>query len=183
MVPRRQCASSVVPAWHDDHMTWTIRIPEAADADACAAVHVSSWRESYGHLLPEDFFTPEYAESRRQWWGRMLHEPPADALLRVGIRDQQIVGIAMAGQAFGAEGEDLPCERQLYLLYALESEYGSGLGQALLDAVLDPGPAMLWVAENNPRAIRFYERNGFTLDGVRRENEQFPLLSSVRMLR
>ena len=44
---------------------------------------------------------------------------------------------------------------------------GTGLGQALLDAAL-PGraDAFLWVFGANTRAIRFYERNGFTRDGL-----------------
>ena len=164
-------------------MTWTIRAADATDADAWAAVLVQSWQEAYTHLLPDGFFTPEYAESRRQWWRGTLRDPPPGAVFRVGIRDGQIVGIAMAGEAHGAEGEDVPRERQLLLIYVLGSEYGTGLAQALLDAVLGDARAMLWVAERNPRAIRFYERNGFALDGVRREDEHRPLLSSVRMVR
>ena len=31
--------------------------------------------------------------------------------------------------------------------------------------------ASLWVLEDNPRARRFYEREGWTLDGERREEE------------
>lgn len=43
----------------------------------------------------------------------------------------------------------------------------SGSGQALLEAALPAGtPAQLWVAEQNPRARRFYARNGFAPDGV-----------------
>lgn len=164
-------------------MTWTIRPADVRDADAWAAVLVQSWQEAYTHLLPEGFFTPEYVESRRQWWRGTLQDPPLGAVFRVGIQDGQIVGIAMAADATGAEGEDVPRERQLSLIYVLESEYGTGLGQALLDAVLGVDPAMLWVAERNPRAIRFYERNGFALDGLRREDEHRPLLSSVRMVR
>ena len=50
-------------------------------------------------------------------------------------------------------------------------------------AVVGDDPAMLWVAERNPRAIRLYVRNGFARDGARREDEDRPLLSSVRMVR
>jgi hypothetical protein len=31
--------------------------------------------------------------------------------------------------------------------------------------------SILWVAEDNPRARRFYEREGWTLDGARKEDE------------
>ena len=37
----------------------------------------------------------------------------------------------------------------------------------LFDAAVDEDePLYLWVAEDNPRAHRFYERNGFALDGA-----------------
>jgi RimJ/RimL family protein N-acetyltransferase len=33
------------------------------------------------------------------------------------------------------------------------------------------GDAVLWVLEDNPRARRFYEREGWALDGERKEDE------------
>lgn len=56
--------------------------------------------------------------------------------------------------------------RELTQLYTRASTHGTGLGQALFDAVLEPGePAYLWVIRGNERGIRFYERSGFTVEG------------------
>jgi RimJ/RimL family protein N-acetyltransferase len=33
------------------------------------------------------------------------------------------------------------------------------------------GDAVLWVLEDNPRARRFYEREGWALDGERKDDE------------
>ena len=52
-----------------------------------------------------------------------------------------------------------------------------GAGPALMAAALEAmrasgfGAASLWVLDDNPRARRFYEREGWTADGGRREEE------------
>lgn len=43
-------------------------------------------------------------------------------------------------------------------------------------------PAQLWVAEEKPRARRFYERNGFTPDGARFVDETLDL-AEARLVR
>jgi len=43
-------------------------------------------------------------------------------------------------------------------------------------------PAQLWVLEENPRARRFYERNGFLADGARVVDERLNL-AEVRHVR
>ena len=62
--------------------------------------------------------------------------------------------------------------------------HGTGAGQRLLDAAIGDAPAFLFVADRNPRAVRFYERNGFEFDGA---SESYPLIRtpivSLRMVR
>lgn len=55
--------------------------------------------------------------------------------------------------------------------------------QVLLDTVVTPRtPAQLWVAESNPRARRFYEKNGFLPDGARFVVERLDL-AELRLVR
>ena len=61
----------------------------------------------------------------------------------------------------------------------------AGIGQKLFDAaVADGEPVYLWVADDNPRAHRFYQRNGFALDGAS-HTEPFlgETLTEVRFVR
>lgn len=44
--------------------------------------------------------------------------------------------------------------------------HGRGVGHALLHEAIGTAPAYLWVLDGNDRAIRFYERQGFRLDGA-----------------
>lgn len=70
---------------------------------------------------------------------------------------------------------------ELTMLYALARVHGAGVGQALLDAVLDQRPASLWVAADNPRAHSFYRRNGFAADGI--TSTFGPIETTVRLVR
>lgn len=45
------------------------------------------------------------------------------------------------------------------------------------------GEAMLWVAKDNPRAVAFYRRNGFDLDGTEQRDPGAPKIVDARMLR
>lgn len=60
----------------------------------------------------------------------------------------------------------------------LPAHHGTGLGAALLDAVVRAdGTASLWVADPNPRAQAFYRKHRFDFDGAGRVE------SGVRELR
>ena len=65
---------------------------------------------------------------------------------------------------------------ELYAIYVLPQAWGSGAGAALMrEAVAGlreafDGDAVLWVLEDNPRARRFYEREGWRLDGGRKRD-------------
>lgn len=72
---------------------------------------------------------------------------------------------------------------ELFAIYLLSEFYGSGAGQALLDAAIGNQAAILWVAEDNPRAQRFYERNGFRADGRRKVEPRLENLVEIRMSR
>ena len=89
----------------------------------------------------------------------------------------------MSGPSFTAKEQELPRDRQLYNIYVSHAAHGIGVGQALLDGVLGEEPAMLWVAKENPRAIAFYRRNGFELDGAEELDPATPLLTHARMVR
>lgn len=65
----------------------------------------------------------------------------------------------------------------------LASEYGQGVGRELLEATLDSEPALLWVADENPRAIAFYCKHGFEFDGAATQDPRIPGITDLRMVR
>ena len=150
------------------------------DAAALGHLHVECWREAYAHLLSERFLADLDPVERGDRWAVMLAKPrPGERVFVLDV-DGELRGFASSGPA---HDDDPPRDRALYTLYLLETEYGSGAGQQLLDAVLGDAPAYLWVADENPRATAFYRRNGFTLDGVSKEGPRSERLLELRMVR
>ncbi|MFP3380653.1 GNAT family N-acetyltransferase, partial [Bacillus sp. SIMBA_069] len=83
--------------------------------------------------------------------------------IAIAERDGELIGLASSGPSMG---ELMEPALQLYTLYVLNMNHGSGAGAALLEAVLSKKPAQLWVADPNPRAHAFYRKNGFEFDGT-----------------
>ncbi|MFI8633226.1 GNAT family N-acetyltransferase [Microbacterium sp. NPDC077663] len=157
-------------------MSAVIREPRSTDAETLAALHVATWRETYGHLLPDDFFTDDVLDRRRQMWTQILATPRPEQTVRVAESDGTLIGFGMSG----VSGDGMP---QLYVLYVVAEHHGTGIGQRLFEAVVPPGPAVLWVAKENPRAISFYRRNGFAFDGAAQTDPGTPGIVEARMMR
>ncbi|MCX6500425.1 MAG: GNAT family N-acetyltransferase [Arthrobacter sp.] len=164
-------------------MAITLREPTLPDAPQIAKLHVATWREAYSHLLPAEFFTEDHVQGRHVMWHRILGNPRQDWNIRIAEHNAQVVGFAFAGPSYGGEGQDLPRDRQLFSLYVSAIHHGAGVGQSLLDAAVGDGPAMLWVAKDNPRAVAFYRRNGFAFDGTEQTDPGAPRIVDARMLR
>ncbi|MCK9794150.1 GNAT family N-acetyltransferase [Isoptericola sp. 4D.3] len=157
-----------------------IRAATPDDAAGCAFVHHTSWVETYSGLLPADHWESDTLERRTATWHRWLG---GELTVTVAESGGRVVGIAFGREGRAVGGHAPVRDRELWLLYVLAAHHGTGVGQALLDAVLPPGaPAQLWVAEANPRARRFYERNGFVPDGARDVDEALGL-ADVRLVR
>ena len=67
----------------------------------------------------------------------------------------------------------------MYAIYVRPEAWGTGSGWALMDAAVAWlaerwREAILWVAEENPRARRFYERYGWVAESTRRRSSQVP---------
>jgi ribosomal protein S18 acetylase RimI-like enzyme len=145
-------------------MEFTLRPAGVDDAESMSRMHLAAWRESYGHLLPEEFFavreTTMNARIERQREALAGQYKPVLAHDAGGA----LVGMALSGPP---QDDDWPCELELKMIYTLRRVHGLGVGQALVDAAIGKAAAYLWVLEDNPRAQAFYRRNGFRADGTR----------------
>lgn len=165
---------------------------------ALAHVHVTGWRQAYGDLLPERFYDEAArADRARMWQSTLMHDHASDRV-RIAARadrttsqadgtasqsdttaDDEVIGFSIHGPA----RDDDRTGTELFALYVLQEHYGSGVGQRLLDAAIGDSPACLWAAVENPRALRFYEKNGFRPDGVRRTDADVDGLEEIRLVR
>ncbi len=148
-------------------MDYTLRRATVNDAEIYAQTHVQALRETYAHLMPAEFHEhyarelPAIVERRRNM---LAVEEDAGTRAWVALdKDGAAVGIAASGNG---RDDDRP-DFELHHIYCLAHTHGSGLGQQLFETAVGPRAAYLWVLNNNPRAERFYQRNGFVPDGER----------------
>ena len=131
-----------------------------------ARVTVRCWQETYRGLLPGAVLDdPGFLAVRERFWTAALTGERYRAnRVAVAERDGELIGIAMSGPPLDAAAA---WARQLYVLYVVAADHGTGAGRALLEAVVDPEePVALWVADPNPRAQAFYRKHGFVADGA-----------------
>lgn len=169
-----------------DGGAWLIRTPEPSDAEALGRMHHTSRREAYGHLLPEDYWSHSRPELLASQWRRLIVSERPGQRLALAEHAGSVVGLAGVGAPMPDQPKGFPSVRrtQVYVLYVLREHHGTGVGQALLDAVLPADePAQLWVAQDNPRAQAFYRRNGFAADGATIIDAAFAGLAEIRMVR
>lgn len=159
---------------------FTVRRATSGDVASIGRVQVLTWRDTYPELS-EEFWGRVTIERATENWRAWMHDGAAPW---VGEVAGEVVGFALARAARENAGHATMRDAELYALYVVPAHHGTGLGQLLLDAVLDPSkPAQLWVARQNPRAIAFYRRNGFAPDGASDDGAQFHGIAAIRMVR
>jgi putative acetyltransferase len=119
-----------------------------SDEDAAIALWLKTWREAYPSI---DF------AARVPWWReRWRNELVPNAAIIVAEEAGTLAGF-------------VTIDAQAYLdqLVVAPEHWGSKLADALVDEAkrLSPASITLLVNEDNIRAIRFYERNGFVHAG------------------
>ena len=134
------------------------------DAKAVAGVHVASWQAAYRHALAPEVLDAMTAADRLPAWQWRLALPPSRAA-HVLVAEADGVVVGLAGTQLH-EGDE-PDVGELLQLYLDPAAFGTGVAQALHDAVLERfrsdrcTVALLDVEVDNARARRFYERNGW----------------------
>lgn len=137
-----------------------------------AYVHWACWHEAYAKIVSAAYLeklTLEKCEQiAYQWQNNLLIAKDGD----------RVVGFAGYGEAAPDTGE-------LFALYVIKEYRGTGAARSLIQAALERLSAYkticLWVLKENPRAIRFYEKCGFSATG---EEQYLPSVgaSEIRMI-
>ncbi len=143
--------------------SFELRAAPPADVEAGGRLHRACWRETYGPLVDPGLLLARLGDPLdwvERWRQLVAHQPPM-----LAVHDDEPVGFAMAGPA---RREDAPTGFELYAVYARTAWHGSGVGQALFDAVVGENPCHCWVLEANDQARAFYAKQGMLPDGMRK---------------
>ena len=136
-----------------------------------AYVHWRCWHEAYAGMVSEAYLeklTLEKCEQIAfQWRDNIL----------IAKDGERVAGFAGYGIS-----RDTPDTGELFALYVLPEYWGTGVAKQLFDAASEQLSAYrtigLWVLKENARAIRFYQKRGFSATG---EEKHLPSVGAMEI--
>lgn len=138
-----------------------LRDAEPSDVPAIEAAYLLSWRAGYADLLPPEVLEERARQRRSYDWLDAIESHSSEVL--VAVANGAVVGVVQAAEARGGD-RDLP---EITMLYVVPSSWGGWVAKDLLAAgtrwIRGQGhrAARLRVVEEQARARRFYEREGW----------------------
>jgi ribosomal protein S18 acetylase RimI-like enzyme len=138
-----------------------IRQAEERDFPEIAHMHYRVWRNTYaGAMTPEqlDMFNAEH-------WVKDVYPQMVKAGWRIWVAtlEGRVAGLVIFGPS-----PEVPRHLEINSLYVPCDNQRHGIGGLLLETALatrSTTDAVLWCAEHNLKAQRFYEKRGFKPDG------------------
>ena len=145
----------------------TIRRAEAADAQSLAYVQTESWKDAFRKIVPEELLLKcTDADHAAQMYRRLLTQGKGNGYLL------ELEGKPHCIAWWDASREkDMTGFAELICIHSLKDNWHKGYGKMMMDQVLCDmkkagySKVMLWVFDNNLRAIKFYEAHGFAASG------------------
>ena len=152
----------------------TMETPE--EIEGKSLVHWQTWREAYDDLLPAKFQETMTLERCRFF----SQKYPENTL--IAMDGKKVVGFI----SYGNFRDETIQAGEIIALYVLKDYYGKGVSKQLMHAAfvaLDQfSEIYLWVLKDNKRAIAFYQKMGFTLDGPEKILELGKSVKELRMV-
>jgi ribosomal protein S18 acetylase RimI-like enzyme len=142
-----------------------------ADCRNLAEVQIASWQAAYRGILPEHALETLSVKSFETVWKHNLVNPTRNNV--VAIVKDDIAGFVSYGPSRDRD-MDRRKTAEVYGIYLLEEFWGGGLGLALMNLAVEDlsstgfREASLWVLSENEKARRFFERYGFSTDGMKK---------------
>jgi GNAT superfamily N-acetyltransferase len=163
-----------------------VRLATAADVQQIAELQVEAWQEAYRGLLPAAFLSQQDPQQRAQQWASSLGN--ASYSLLVAVSGVRVYGFCALTPSRDPDPE--PNTGEVAAIYVHPLAWRKGYGRGLLEAAVriarEKGYVRitLWVLDTNDMARRFYEANGFRVDGhTKNEPVQGGSLPHVRYVR
>ena len=126
----------------------------------------TTFQETFAHLNTEENMI-RYLNDRfgiRKLEEEVLNE---NSIFYIAEIQDSIIGYLKVNFNDAQTENMIPNTMEIERIYVASSYYGEGVGQLLFEKALqlaqDHGMSCIWLGvwEHNPRAIRFYEKNGF----------------------
>ena len=148
-------------------MNSSIRRVQQGDEHTLAYIQTESWKAAFVGIVPADLLEKCTEITRAEsMYSRLLNESEGNGyILEV---DSQAHCIAYWDAS--REG-DMPGYAEIICIHSLQDKWHQGYGSQMMKQILSDIKAsgfdkvMLWVFEENIRAIDFYKKHGFISNG------------------
>lgn len=140
-----------------------VRKVKKGDQEVLAYIHAQSWREGFKEILPVEFIerSTDLKKSEKMY----------ERLISENIGNGYILEVSNNPHCIAwwdkSREEDMADYAELICIHSLNDNWNKGYGSIMLNGVLEDikesgyKKVMLWVFEENKRAIKFYEKFGF----------------------
>ncbi|MGZ8562854.1 MAG: N-acetyltransferase family protein [Candidatus Limnocylindria bacterium] len=152
-------------------MSTVVRSAASTDADILGVVSGRAFEATYRGIVP-DVVLEEWIESAAASWHAALESRAADSPSRAWVAERggTVIGYATTAPARDQWLAPPDGAGELTNLYLDPGVIGSGVGRLLYEHAVEDlrergfDPLVVWAFRDNPRARRFYEARGLTID-------------------
>lgn len=148
--------------------TMSVRLASIDDRFAIARIHIEASKRGHAGIMPSEWLARLDEDWLAELWAKRFMTLDLERnRIWVAVEDDDVLGFAWVSPA------EHPDEHayELHLIYVVPHRWGSGVAHELMASVLEflrtenTAAAILWTAERDLRARRFYEKFGWHFDG------------------
>ena len=149
-----------------------LRPVRPGDEEALARIYCGSWRSGFAGMITDEVMN-RYADYDR------VRDRYTAILKDMGSRRGYLISVdgkphCMAFWDVSREA-DMPGYAELVCIHSLPDNWGKGCGTMMMERVIADVKAagykkmMIWMFEENTRALRLYEKFGFRRNGIKKD--------------
>lgn len=164
-----------------------IRKARPGDGVRMAEIQVASWRRAYSGIMSPSLLDALDINQKTDMWRNALERAGKGSYIVAEVNGR-VEGFAVFGPA---RDQDLDGSEtaEIVSINIDPDKWGYGIGRSLLSYMIDRlntdgfGSIYLWVVEQNERAIRLYQRNGFVREGSIKTDPKHSGIQELRLVR
>ena len=163
---------------------WTVRPATPDDAEAIESVRIATWKACYRGIVPDDYLDSLTVKSSRVAGLRTAIDRAEMGASLVAVAGSRTIGMGSAGPP--QDGRVKKGTGEIHAVYVQPDWQGRGVGRALLERLtsgliaLGYRSAILWTLRDRVPTRRFYEANGWVVDGAQ---DRLDLQGPVHLVR
>ncbi len=164
-----------------------VRKAKVGDEARMAEIQVAAWQRAYSGIMSPALLDALDISQKTDMWRNALKRASKGSYIVAEINGR-VEGFAVFGPARDQDLDESE-SAEIVSINIDPDKWGYGLGRSLASSMIDRlstdgfGSIYLWVVEQNERAIRFYQRNGFIREGNIKADHKHSGIQELRLVR